>query len=194
MAKYFVRLNRTTQGPFTLSELVQRDIRPSTYVWAKGMREWQRAEDVPDICRAMRFVLAGLPIPGEPCNDEITPRQNHTETQQEQQQGAPTPFGFRSIPEPPRNIDYDVKPKGISIFMAVLITIFLFPLTGLITIWYACKFRYLWQSSEAENISAADRHALRVKAYEKARMYRIMYFLTIFITLIMIGLLMAFRS
>ncbi|MDE5774553.1 MAG: DUF4339 domain-containing protein [Muribaculaceae bacterium] len=194
MAKYFVRLNRATQGPFTLSELVQHDIRPTTYVWTKGMPQWQRAEDVPDICRAMRFVLAGLPIPGEPSDNGAILQHNNTGAQQQQQQDSPTPFGFRSFPEPPHNIDYNVKPKGVSIIMAVLLTICLFPLTGLITLWYACKFRYLWRSSEAEDISAADRHALRVKAYEKARMYRIMYFLTIFLTLIMIGLLMAFRS
>lgn len=194
MAKYFVRIDRQTQGPYTLTQLVEMQIRPSTYVWCKGMDDWEKAEDVADICRAMRCTLAGLPIPGEADADGMTldKRQDNTQAAD----NAVLPFGgFRSIPEPPQQTpDYNIKPKGISIFMALLLTIFFFPPTGLIAIWYAYSFKHLWLSSEDDSISADARHRLRVKAYEKARVYRIMSLLTVCIFFILTGLMMAFRQ
>lgn len=190
--RFFARINRATQGPFSLTELVQLEIRPSTYVWCKGMADWQKAEDVPDVCRAMRCTLAGLPVPGEEeTQPVISPAQNQNGNDNE----ASGRLLFRNFPEPPaREVDYDVKPKGVSVFMALLLTIFFFPPTGLASLWYASRFKYLWRSSEDASISSETRHRLRVKAYDKARMFRMMSLITIFITIAMIGVLMALRS
>ncbi len=194
MAKYFVRLDHKTQGPFTLTQLVEMQIRPSTYVWCKGMDDWQKAEDVADVCRAMRCTLAGLPIPGETPSEDLTAG-GKTDSRNDMQHITPPGIGFRSFPEPPQQTpDYNIKPKGISIFMALLLTIFFFPPTGLIALWYAYSFRHLWISSEDENLSADTRHQLRVKAYEKARIYRIMSLLTVCIFFILTGVMMALRQ
>ncbi|MDE5551694.1 MAG: DUF4339 domain-containing protein, partial [Muribaculaceae bacterium] len=150
--RYFARINRTTQGPFTLTELVQLEIRPSTYVWCKGMSDWQKAGDVPDICRAMRFALAGLPVPGE---DEPRLTAGKPESNPGNDTDESGWLRFRNFPEPPaKEVDYDVKPKGVSIFMALILTIFFFPPTGLATLWYASRFKYLWLSSEDSSISS----------------------------------------
>ena len=58
--KFFARIDDTQVGPLGLGQLIEAGVRPSTYVWHKGMADWEKAEDVPEICRAMRRALAGL--------------------------------------------------------------------------------------------------------------------------------------
>lgn len=52
------------QGPFTLEELPGAGVRPSTYIWCKGMPDWQKAEENPDVCRLFRNHLYDLMHPG----------------------------------------------------------------------------------------------------------------------------------
>lgn len=64
--KFFAQLSDRQIGPLTISELIEAGVRPSTYVWHKGMSDWAKAEDVPEVCRAMRRALAGFdPETGE---------------------------------------------------------------------------------------------------------------------------------
>lgn len=46
-------------GPMELDELVREGVRPDTYVWCKGMDDWEHASEVPDICRYFRQRLSG---------------------------------------------------------------------------------------------------------------------------------------
>ena len=46
-------------GPMELDDMVREGVRPDTYVWCKGMDDWLRASDVPDICRYFRQRLSG---------------------------------------------------------------------------------------------------------------------------------------
>lgn len=46
-------------GPIELDDMVREGVRPDTYVWCKGMPDWVKAEDVPDICRYFRQRLSG---------------------------------------------------------------------------------------------------------------------------------------
>lgn len=184
MTKYFARFDHATKGPFTLTQLVEAGVRPSTYVWCKGMDDWQRAEDIADICRAMRCTLAGLPIPGE----EPTPQQKSNPESQQSAADNLSLRNFYGIPEPDIKIDYDVKPQGISIMMAVVLSICCFPITGMVALWFAYKFQSLWKESEQPAIDPQTRHTLRVKAYEKARVYRMMIGITFSIGLIMMGI------
>lgn len=62
-------------GPMELDEIVAAGVRPDTYVWAKGMPDWQKASEVPDICRYFRLRLAGV-LPASPGRN----RQNGTGT------------------------------------------------------------------------------------------------------------------
>lgn len=71
--KYFARINRRQVGPLTLQQLLQAGVRPTSYVWCKGMPDWQPAAEVPDICRAMRRALAGLdPETGAERNEAVS--------------------------------------------------------------------------------------------------------------------------
>lgn len=39
--------------------MVSQGVRPDTYVWCKGMDDWMKADEVPDICRYFRQRLSG---------------------------------------------------------------------------------------------------------------------------------------
>lgn len=61
--KYYAMIEGRQYGPMNLEDMVREGVRPDTYVWCKGMPDWQPAEDVADICRYFRQRLAGeLPI------------------------------------------------------------------------------------------------------------------------------------
>lgn len=49
-----------------LSELVEAGLMPDTYVWCKGMDDWQPAKDVADICRFFRNRIFDLMHPSAP--------------------------------------------------------------------------------------------------------------------------------
>lgn len=57
--KYFAMIGGRRYGPMELDEMVREGVRPSTYVWCKGMEDWVKAEEVPDICRYFRQRLSG---------------------------------------------------------------------------------------------------------------------------------------
>lgn len=190
MVKYFLREGDKNIGPFTLPELIERQIRPSDYVWCKGMVDWEKAEDVADICRAMRLRLAGLPIPRQ---ESITNTNNSgtTCTTTEKDQG--NQLGLYKFQESPKDIDYNIKPSGISIVMAVICTICCFPVTGLVAIWLAVKFESLWKKSESKEITPDQKLQYRKAAYEQARLYRMLIGITISLAFITYGYLLSLK-
>lgn len=62
--KFFIRQDGVQKGPFSLEELSEAGVTPDTYVWTKGMADWEQARTQPDICRYFRRRLSGtLPLP-----------------------------------------------------------------------------------------------------------------------------------
>lgn len=45
---YFVDKEKVRQGPLPLEDLRSYEITPQTLVWSKGMKNWQKAKDIPD--------------------------------------------------------------------------------------------------------------------------------------------------
>jgi hypothetical protein len=45
---YYVKNNKPV-GPFTLDELLEKDISKKTYIWTKGMTNWEKIESIPVI-------------------------------------------------------------------------------------------------------------------------------------------------
>lgn len=66
--KYYAIINDTQVGPLELPELVEAGLMPETYVWCKGMDDWQQAREVADICRFFRNRIFDLmhPTAGNP--------------------------------------------------------------------------------------------------------------------------------
>lgn len=191
MTKYFARIDHQNKGPFSLLQLIDAGIRPSTYIWTKGMDDWQQAADVADVCRAMRLRLAGLPVPGEESPAAPSGKQPGNSALSDIN-GMPV-RGIYGFPEPESNTDFNIKPQGISVVMAVIVTLLCFPITGIMAIWFACRFNSEWTKSEQDGISGDERRKLRVMAYEKARMYRMMIGLSFSLGIIMYGMMLTAR-
>lgn len=52
--KYFAMIDGRRVGPATIEELVAQGLRPSDYVWHKGLDDWQPAHLDAEICRHFR--------------------------------------------------------------------------------------------------------------------------------------------
>lgn len=57
--KYFAMIEGRQYGPMEIDDMVKEGVRPETYVWCKGMSDWEKAAEVPDICRYFRQRLSG---------------------------------------------------------------------------------------------------------------------------------------
>ncbi|MDE6248021.1 MAG: GYF domain-containing protein [Muribaculaceae bacterium] len=186
--KYFARLNKQTVGPLSLTELVKAGIRPSTYIWRKGMPDWIPASDDPEICRALRRYLAGLD-PESGREIKIAAEEQEADVAQSTEPQNDTGFhGIRNFPENPDTTDYSVKPQGVSVIVALLMTFICFPVTGIIAVFFAMRTQAHWKMSEQEGLSAKDRELCRRKAHDDARLYRMMLGITFSIGLIIVGL------
>lgn len=83
--EYFILFPKA-QGPYTLFQLRRLGIRPSTYVWKRGWKDWKRASEVEEIrCYVLQSDVPSAsastsppippvvpPVPGEP--SEVAPR------------------------------------------------------------------------------------------------------------------------
>lgn len=47
--EYYIVEGDTRQGPFSMTQLSERGIEPSTLVWTAGMPDWTRADNVPEL-------------------------------------------------------------------------------------------------------------------------------------------------
>ena len=193
--KYFARINRRQVGPMTLPELLQAGVRPTTYVWCKGMPDWQPAAEVPDICRAMRRTLAGLDPEtgaerGTQAPDEADAPMKFGPGQQPSNRQEMTEYLRQALMEAEDSArpDYSHPPHGVSIVMAIVLTICCFPITGLITIYFAWKCRRDWERGMAEGLTPSEREAFRRKAHDDARLYRMMAGITFSMGIIMVGM------
>lgn len=132
--KYYAIIDGEQSGPYTLDELADKGIGPDTYVWSKGMSDWERADEVADICRYYRQRLSRLqhPAPLAPAIPTTT--------------SEPEPV-TDPLPDPAEH-DPDLPPPHGMLLAAILATIFCFPFTGVIAIYYSVKARNAWQESQ----------------------------------------------
>lgn len=193
--KYFARINRRQVGPLTLQQLLQAGVRPTSYVWCKGMPDWQPAAEVPDICRAMRRALAGLdPETGAERNEAVSgladtaSKISHSRQPATRQEMAEYLREAFNEAEEASRPDYSHQPQGVSIVMAIMLTICCFPLTGLISIYFAWRCRRNREQSQADGLTTDERDSLRRKSHDDARLYRMMAGITFSMGIIMAGM------
>jgi uncharacterized membrane protein YhaH (DUF805 family) len=63
MKKYFYSNGQDKEGPVTLEELKQKDIKPKTLIWYEGLDDWKEAGDVDELREV--FELSPPPIESE---------------------------------------------------------------------------------------------------------------------------------
>ena len=75
--KYFLHYNGEKQGPFSLKEIDEKEIEihSDTLVWTKGMKEWEKAENIKDFEHLVNCHLPpDIPIENQNSDsDEIPP-------------------------------------------------------------------------------------------------------------------------
>lgn len=181
-------------GPLSLEELAEAGVGPDTFVWCKGMPDWQKAREDADICRAFRRRLAGLDVAtGKPIItaqevrlQEVVDKDESRETDSRSQ----IFLSFHSIPEPEESaVDYDSAPLSL-LWVSILLTIFCFPFTGWIAIMVSYRCGKAWREATSANNTPEESHRLKVEAHELSRQSRMWAGITFFMGFIFWALLM----
>lgn len=187
------------QGPFELEKLAEAGVRPGTYVWCKGMADWEKAEDVADICRFYRQRIFDLMHPSQsspPRQPEPAPAEIDDLTD--------VPPGFREMvrrsgqrPEGKVSDSADTSvPPAPTLFISVMLTFFCFPVTGLVAIYYSYKSRRAWTEAERSEsrqdkslYTDAEREEYRRQAHDYGRQAKMWIGITFFLGMIFFALL-----
>lgn len=61
--RYFIYADNRQQGPFSVSELMERGLSSETLVWAEGMEQWTPAWQVRELKDAMEGKAQPGPVP-----------------------------------------------------------------------------------------------------------------------------------
>lgn len=81
MEYYFINQLKERQGPIQEEELVNYGILPTTRVWCKGMKTWQKAKDVPNLVTLFNFANGDQATNNESASekcDTILEKQNQS--------------------------------------------------------------------------------------------------------------------
>lgn len=177
---YYAMIDGEQRGPFPLEELAAAGVRPSTYVWCDGMEDWEKAEDVGEVCRVFRNRIHDLMHPGS-----VAAEQRREAPQDFGQGGAnssPTRYDryldsdqhIPTLEEMEAQEDHNQEP-GNWIVLAVVAAIFFSPILGGVAIYYAIKSRKAWKKGEKD------------QAYDYQRSAKMWIGITFFIGIIMVA-------
>lgn len=186
--KYFAIIDGEQKGPFDLEQLGEAGVRPSTYVWCKEMTDWEKAEDVADICRYYRNRLYDLMHPGSAAAEKRLAESREMSPQQDDA-GNPPAFPTRfdrylsdsdshipTLEEIDSMQNKDIPPVNV-LPIAIIAAILFFLPTGIVAIYYGVKTKKLW------------REGLHKEAHENCRHAKMWTGITFFIGLIFFALL-----
>jgi len=152
--KFFAMIDGERRGPFELQELAGAGVRPSTYVWCKGMDDWEKAEDVAEICRMFRNRIHDLMHPGSvEALQRIEAQSPSSSGIPQDRAGYPTRFdryiqdqpALPSLEEIDETKNTDIPPTPM-LAWAIIAAILFFPPTGIAAIYYAMKCGKEWKA------------------------------------------------
>lgn len=203
--KYFVFIDGEQKGPYSLGELISAGVRPSTYVWSKGMADWQRADEVPDVCRLFRQHLASKMHPtAEPqiFNPSATGSKTSSEPSSRPEAGeepdlSDIPQSYRGFvrksgttPGPSNDMTPDTsQPPRVSMALAILSMLLCFVPTGLIAIFFTYRSLKTWNDAAKQTGETAE--TLRKQSHEFARLARMWVGLTVAFGFIFMGFIVS---
>ena len=187
--KYYAMIDGEQKGPFSLEELPAAGVRPSTYIWSKGMADWQKAEDNADVCRLFRNHLYDIMHPGDKpvfnSQEELDKYKIKPDAPEDKHKSRFDAFLQQTGNDPLPSIDEIEAQKDTSsppvsmIGYAWLVTILCFFPTGIAALVFAYKSRKLWNKGENK------------LAYEYNRRAKMWTGITFFIGVICYGLFLS---
>lgn len=147
--KYYAMIDGEQRGPYELSELPNAGVRPSTYIWRKGLADWIKAEDDADVCRLFRNHLYDVMHP------TLSSSPNNLDAYKVKPDEEPNPhrsrfdyyLGGESLPtleEIEAQEDKNVPPVSM-VGYAWLVTVLCFFPTGIAALIYAYKSKKQWK-------------------------------------------------
>ena len=155
--KYYAMIDGEQKGPFELEQLPDAGVRPSTYIWHKGLPDWQKAEEDPDICRLYRNRLYDIMHPS-PISPGVSTTEGDVESpeQTEERQGRSRfdvylqQSGERlpTLEEIEKRENTDIPPLNM-IGYAWLVTLLCFFPTGIAALYYAYKSKQQWKAGNS---------------------------------------------
>lgn len=163
--KFYAMLDGSRKGPFSLEQLAEAGVRPSTYVWCKGMEKWEKAEDNADICRFWRNRIYDKMHPGSSVPASFPSFASELPTP-----AAPSTFRSRmehamgdnqeqlpSLEEIERRQNIDVPPPPMTVWAVV--AFLLFPPTGIVAIYFAVRSSKEWKIGNKKESHDSNRAA-----------------------------------
>lgn len=198
--KYFAMIDGEQRGPFSLEELRDAGVRPDTYVWCKEMDDWQRADEVADICRHFRQRIFDLMHPkSAPGLSSVGQARDMGKSLESDASSEDMPIRFQRMIErsgetpgtpEPETTDTTKAPTP-TLFIAILMTIFCFPITGAVAIYYSYMAMKTWQEAQRSDAkhsrqlySNEERQNLRKRAHDYSRQAKMWIGITFFLSLI----------
>ena len=175
--KYFAFIDGNQQGPFDLYDLKSAAVRPSTYVWCKGMDDWKRADEVEEIRNLFRRHLEDQKEQSviNPPADAPIKEENPVPQPEEK----PEQIRFGRIPasvEPEVDIN---NPPQVSMTLAVLSLILCFPPSGIAAVVFAWKAQKTWEEANRNEKTKEDMDTLKRQSHEYARLAKMWLGLTV---------------
>lgn len=197
--RYFAIINDERCGPYELEELAQAGVGPDTYVWCKGMADWEKAGDVADICRYFRRRVYdhthGTPLQPS-VNPTSVPQQAEVSTEDPY---ASVPLRFREAVRrsgqdapAPVGEDTDINhPPANTMIISLALMLFCFPITGLVALYYSFQARRHWIESNRSETKGSralyddkERERLRRNAHDCDRQARMWIGISFFLGVI----------
>lgn len=170
--KYYAMIDGERKGPFSLEELPAAGVRPSTYIWCKGMSDWQKAEENADVCRLFRNHLYDIMHPGvEPAvSSTLQPTEDDRWKVKPDEPSGPLPSKFDKYlqetgNDPLPTIDEIESSKDKSnppmsmVGYAWLVIFFCCVPTGIVALVFAYKSNKYWKQGKNEESHEYNRKA-----------------------------------
>ena len=170
MANYYLAINKQRLGPFPEEELLQNGMTPDTLVWCKGMENWTKAGNVPELAK---YLSSPPQIPEEtPMVPEVAPQyaQQDYDAHQNQQPSY-----------------QDVPPRPDShLGKAIWTTICCFPPFGIVAIVKASKVNKLYDRGRYDDAEAYSRSAnkwanIAIRVWLGIAIFYFLYFLFVLV-------------
>lgn len=162
--KYYAMIDGERKGPFTLEELPEAGVRPSTYIWTKGMADWQKAEENADVCRLFRNHLYDKMHPAEQPSVAAAPEEGQSDDRwkiKPDEPKGPLPSRFDgflqqagedplpTLEEIESRQDKTMPPVSM-IGYAWLVTIFCCLPTGIVALVFAYRTKSAWSAGKKD--------------------------------------------
>lgn len=191
------------KGPYYLVQLPDVGVRPDTYVWYKGMSDWHRAIDVPEVYEFFRQRLGDHNLPQqtyEAFKDsmERKPEQTTQASQQIKETEKPPKKGlFDDINEAYskfptiEQLEHETSTaKPVNMLPLAILAALCFPPAGFVAVYYAYVSRKVWTEANSPAVCPEQSEYLQEEARDLCRMAKMWTGISFSLGLLLIAVLL----